>query len=51
MYFSGYLQTDVLTFTSAITWENFFPARRDPGSAKEGSRLIGMKLFTCNRKM
>ena len=35
----------------AITWENFVPAKRDLGSAKEGSRLADMKLFTCNRRM
>ena len=33
----------------AITWENFVPAKWDPGCAKEGSRLAGMKRFTCNR--
>ena len=31
--------------------ENFVSAKRDPGSTKEGSRLAGMKPFTCNRKM
>ena len=35
----------------AVTWENFVPAKRNPGSTKEGSRLAGMKLFTCNRWM
>ena len=35
----------------AITWENFILAKRDPSSTKEGSRLAGMKLFTCNRKI
>ena len=34
----------------AITWENFVPAKRDPGSTKEGSRLAGMKRFTCNHR-
>ena len=33
------------------TWENSVPAERDPGSTKEGFHLIGMKLFTCNRRM
>ena len=35
----------------AITWENVVPAKRDLGCTKEGSRLPGMKRFTCNRKM
>ena len=58
MRFYGYFQTDVLInfFTplrraEAITWENFVPAKRDHDSKKEGSRLAGMKLFTCNRRM
>ena len=34
-----------------ITWENFVPAKRDHGSIIEGSRLAGMKLFTCNRRI
>ena len=34
-----------------ITWRNFVPAKRDPGSTKEGSRLAGLKLFTCNRRI
>ena len=58
MYFYGYFQTDVLINffiplrrAEAITWENFVPAKRDPGSTIEGSRLAGMKLFTCNRRM
>ena len=58
MYFYGYFQTDVLSnffiplrLVEAITWENFVPAKRDPGSTKEGSRLAGMKLFTCNGKI
>ena len=58
MYFYGYFQTDVLINlfiplrqAEAITWGNFVPAKRDPGCAKEGSRLAGMKLFTCNRRM
>ena len=37
--------------TQAITWENFVPAKRDPGSAKAGSRLAGMKLFPCNHRI
>ena len=32
-------------------WENFFPAKRDPSSAKEGPRLAAMKHFTCNRRI
>ena len=58
MYFYGYFQTDaVINFfipirrAEAITWKNFVPAKRDPGSTKEGSRLAGMKRFTCNRRM
>ena len=35
----------------AITWGNFVPAKRDPGSTKEGSRPAGMKLFPCNRRI
>ena len=58
MYFYGFFQTDVLINffillkrPEAITRENFVPAKRDPDITKEGSRLAGMKLFTCNRKM
>ena len=58
MYFCGLFQTDVLINfflplrrTEVITWENLVPAKRNPGSTKEGSRLAGMKIFTCNRKI
>ena len=58
MYFYGYFKTDVLINffiplrrAEAITCKNFVPAKRDPGSTKEGSRLPGMKRFTCNRRM
>ena len=58
MHFYGYFQTDVLNNffiplrrAEAITWENLVPAKRDPGSTKEGSCLAGMNLFTCNRRM
>ena len=58
MYFYGYFQTDeLINFliplrrAEAITWKDFVPAKRDPGSTKEGSRLARMKLFTCNREM
>ena len=57
MYFHEYFQTDVLINffiplrRAEVTWENFASAKRDPGSTKEGSRLAGMKLFTCNRRM
>ena len=58
MYFYGYFQTDMLINffiplrrAEAITWENFVPGKRDPGSTKEGSRLAGMKFFACNRRM
>ena len=54
MYFYGYFQTDFfipLRRAEAITWKNFVPGKRDPGSTKEGSRLAGMKPFTCNRRM
>ena len=37
--------------TQAITWENFVPAKRDPGSAKAGSHLAGMKLFPCDHRI
>ena len=37
--------------TEAITWENFVPAKWDPGSTKAGSRLAGMKLFPCNHRI
>ena len=58
MYFYGFFQTDVLINffiplrgAEAITWENFVPGMRDLGSTKEGSRLVGMKLLACNRKI
>ena len=58
MYFFGLFQADVLLHffislrqAEAITWENFVPAKRDPGITKEESRLAGMKLSKCNRKM
>ena len=58
MHFYGYFETDVLINffiplrrAEAIAWKNFVPAKRDPGSTKEGSRLAGMKLFTCNCRM
>ena len=58
MYFYGFFQTDVLInffislrWDEGITWENFVPAKRDVGSTKEGSRLPGMKIFTCNCKI
>ena len=37
--------------TETITWENFVPAKRDPGSSKAGSRLAGMKHFLCNHRI
>ena len=40
-----------LKWAETITWGNFVPAKRDPGSTKEGSRLAEMKLFTCNRRI
>ena len=58
MYLYGYFQIDVLINffiplrrEDAITWKNFVPTKRDPGSTKEGSRLAGMKPFTRNRRM
>ena len=58
MYFYGYFQSDVLINffiplrqAETITWENFVPAKWDLGSTVEGSRLAGMKLFTCSRRM
>ena len=51
-------QTDVLIQffiplrqAEAITRENFIPAKQDPSCTKEGSRLAGMKRFTCNHRM
>ena len=53
-----FFQTDVLInffipirWAKAITWENFVPAKQDPGSTKEGSRFSGKKLFTCNHNI
>ena len=54
MYFYGYFLINFFIPPSqaeAITWEKFVPANRDPGCTKEGSRLAGMKRFTCNRRM
>ena len=58
MYFYGFFQTDVLINifiplrqAEAVTWENFVPGKRHPGSTKEGYRLAEMKLFTCNREI
>ena len=52
MYLYGYFQTDVLINffiplrrADANTCENFVPAKRDPGSTKEGSRLAGIKFL------
>ena len=52
MYFYIIFQTDMLINIfiplrrdEAIIWENFVPAKRDPGSTKEGSRLVEIKLF------
>ena len=58
MYFYGFFKTDMLINffiplrrTEVITWENFIPAKRDPGSTKEGFSLPETKLFTTNRKI
>ena len=58
MYFYRFFQTDWLVnffiplrWDEAITLENFVPAKWDSGSTKEGPRVAGMKLFTCNRKI
>ena len=58
MYFYGFFQIDMLINCSiplrqaeVITWENFVPEKREPGSTKEGSRLACLKLFACNRKI
>ena len=55
MCFYGFFQTDVLInfFISlrqreAITWKNFVPTKRNPGMAKEGYHLTGMKLFNAS---
>ena len=34
-----------------IAWENFVSAKWGPRSTKKGTRLAGMKLFTCNCRM
>ena len=54
MYFYGYFQTNFfipLRRVEVIAWEILVPAKWDLGSTNEGSRLAGMKLFTCNRRM
>ena len=58
MCFYGFFQADMLINffiplrrAKAITWENFVPAKRDPGSTKDGSRLVEIKFFTCNHKI
>ena len=58
MYFYGFFQTDVLINffiplrrAEAIAWENLIQAKRDPDGSKVGTRLTGMKLFTCNRRI
>ena len=54
MYFYGYFEINFfISFrpAEAITRENVVPAKCYLGSTKEGSRLAGMKLFTCNRMM
>ena len=53
MYFCGYLLINFfipVRRAETITWENFFPAKRDAGSTKDGSGLAGMKLFTSNHR-
>ena len=54
MYFDEFFQTGVLINffipfrrVEVIKWENIVPAKRDPGSAKEESRLAGIKFFSC----
>ena len=46
----GYFQTDfffiLLRRAEAITWENFVPAKRDPGSTKAGSHDKIYEEFT-----
>ena len=54
MYFYGYFLIKffvALRRTEAITWENFVPAKRDPGSTKAGPRCDGMNLFPCNHRI
>ena len=36
---------------NAITWKNFSPASRDPGTAILGSRLTGLARLSCNREV
>ena len=53
MHFYGYFSINFFIPSrraEAITWENFVPAKRDPGCAKKGPRLAGIKRFTCNRR-
>ena len=40
-----------LTRGETIAQGNYFLAKRDPGSTKEGSRLGGRKLFPCNLRI
>ena len=36
---------------NAITWKNFSPVSRDPGTAIPGSRLTGLARLSCNREV
>ena len=36
---------------NAITWKNFTPVSRDPGTAILGSRLTGLAQLSCNREV
>ena len=49
LYFSNFFIP--LRWDEAIKWDSFVPAKKDPGIAKEGSRLAGMKHFTCNSRI
>ena len=54
MYVYGYFLINFfipVRRAEGIIWGNFVPAKRDPGSTKEGSRFAGMKRLTCNRMM
>ena len=36
---------------NAITWKNFSPVSRDPGTAIPRSRLTGLARLSCNREV
>ena len=38
-------------WSETIAWENYIPTKWDPDSTKRESRLAGMKLSTCHRRI